>query len=144
MSVRPSFRHDFFSSLLLYFLSDLGLQFLKYHIKHSHLLYMFFIYLFIFTLQWRIHGSVCDAFINEPAHDKTYDKPCATSEDSDQPAHPRSLIRVFAYRMCLLKPPGYTKRDKREPLPYWMDVQADLRICWLHRSYCRFCRVLAY
>ena len=23
----------------------------------------------------------------EPAHDKTYNKSCATSEDSDQPAH---------------------------------------------------------
>ena len=65
------------------------------------------------------------------------------SEDSDQPAHPRSLIRVFADRMCLLKPPIYPKRDKREPLPYWVDVQADLSLCWSHRSYCRFCRALA-
>ena len=48
---------------------------------------------------------------------KTYSKTCATSEDSDQPAHPRSLIRVFADRMCLGQPPGYPKRDKREPLP---------------------------
>ena len=38
---------------------------------------------------------------------------CATSEDSDQPAHLRSLIRVFADRMCLLQPPGYPKRDKK-------------------------------
>ena len=29
------------------------------------------------------------------------------------------------------------------PLPYWVDVQADLRLCWLHRS-CRFCRALAH
>ena len=42
--------------------------------------------------------------IFEPAHDKTYNKTCAISEDSDQPAHPRSLIRVFADRMCLLQP----------------------------------------
>ena len=33
---------------------------------------------------------------NGPAHDKTYNKTHAASEDSDQPAHPRSLIRVFA------------------------------------------------
>ena len=33
---------------------------------------------------------------NEPAHEKTYNKTCATSEDSDQTAHLRSLIRVFA------------------------------------------------
>ena len=29
-------------------------------------------------------------------HDKTYNKTCATSEDTDQPAHPRSIISVFA------------------------------------------------
>ena len=39
--------------------------------------------------------------ISEPAHDKTYNKTCATREDSDQPAHPRRLIRVFVDRMCL-------------------------------------------
>ena len=43
----------------------------------------------------------------EPALDKTNNKTCATGEDSDQPAHPRSLIRVFAGRMCLLQLPGY-------------------------------------
>ena len=36
------------------------------------------------------------------------------------------------------------KRDTREPLPYCLDVQADLRLCWSHRSYCRFCRKLAH
>ena len=77
-------------------------------------------------------------------HDKTYNKTCATSEDSDQPAHPRSLIRVFADRMCLLQPPGYPKKYKRGPSPYWMDVQADLSLCWSHRSYCRFCRAQAH
>ena len=45
--------------------------------------------------------------------------------------------------MCLLQSPGYPKRDKREPLPYWVDVQADPSLCWSHRSYCRFCRALA-
>ena len=58
-----------------------------------------------------------------PAHNKTYNKTCATSEDSDQTAHPRSLIRFFADCMCLSQPPGYPKRDKRELLPYW----------WLYR-----------
>ena len=45
--------------------------------------------------------------------------------------------------MCLLQTPGYPKRGKREPLPYWVDVQTDLSLCWSHRSYCRFCRALA-
>ena len=56
--------------------------------------------------------------ITEPAHDKTYNKNCAISEDSGQPAHPRNLISVFAVHMCLLQPQGYSKRDKREPLLY--------------------------
>ena len=33
---------------------------------------------------------------NEPQHDKTNKMTCAPSEDSDQPGHPPSLIRVFA------------------------------------------------
>ena len=45
--------------------------------------------------------------------------------------------------MCLLQPPGYPKRDKREPLLYWVDVQADPSLCRSHRSYCRFCCALA-
>ena len=46
--------------------------------------------------------------------------------------------------MSLLQPPGYSNRDNREPLPYWVDVQADLNLCWLNMPYCRFCRVLAH
>ena len=34
----------------------------------------------------------------EPPHDKTNKIACAPSEDSDQPGHPPSLIRVFAVR----------------------------------------------
>ena len=33
--------------------------------------------------------------IFEPPHDKTNKMACASSEDSDQPGHPPSLIRVF-------------------------------------------------
>ena len=81
-----------------------------------------------------------------PAHDKTYKKTCARSEDSDQPVHPRSLVRPesFADRMCLLQPPGYLKWNKWNPLPYWVDIQDDLRFCWLHTSDCRFCQALAH
>ena len=67
----------------------------------------------------------------------------ATSEVSDKPAHPPGLTRVFAYSMCLSQPPDYTKRDEREPLPYRVDIQADMSLCWLHRSYYRFCHGLA-
>ena len=36
---------------------------------------------------------------NEPPYDKTCKLACALSEDSDQPGHPPSLIRAFAFRM---------------------------------------------
>ena len=74
--------------------------------------------------------------------DETY-KTCAASEDSDQPAHLCSLIRVFADRMFLLQPPGYAKRNELESLSYWVDVEADLSLSWSQRSYCRFCHALA-
>ena len=38
------------------------------------------------------------SFITEPPHDKTNEMACAPSEDSDQPGHPPSRIRVFAVR----------------------------------------------
>ena len=52
----------------------------------------------------------------KPANDKTYDKTCVTSEDLDQPAHPRSLIRVFADRMCHLQSTGYPKRESKRAI----------------------------
>ena len=66
--------------------------------------------------------------INELGH-KTYNKTCATSKDSDQPAH--------------LQPPGYPKRNKQEPLSYWVDLQADLHLSCSQMSNRRFCRALA-
>ena len=58
-------------------------------------------------------------------------KTCATSEDSDQPAHLWSLIRVITDLMCLLQPLGYPKRDKREPLPYCLMY----RLIWVFAGY---------
>ena len=55
---------------------------------------------------------------NKPAHDKTYNRTSAISEDSDQPVHPHSLIRVFADGICLLQPQDYLNRDEREPMTY--------------------------
>ena len=47
---------------------------------------------------------ICDAYVDsrknhsEPPHDKTNNMTFVPSEDSDQPGHPPSLIRVFAVR----------------------------------------------
>ena len=53
----------------------------------------------------------------EPESNKTCSKTCATSDASDQPAHPRSLIRIYADRLSFLQPPGYPKKDEQELLP---------------------------
>ena len=68
----------------------------------------------------------------------------AINKDSDQPAHLCRLIRVFADHMYLLQFQLYPKSDKLDPLPHWVDIQADLSLCWSHRSYCWFCRALAH
>ena len=70
----------------------------------------------------------------EPLYDKTYHKTCATSEDSYQPAHLHSLIKFFADRTCFLQPPGYPKKDNENPLPYWVNAQADLCLHCSHKS----------
>ena len=40
--------------------------------------------------------------IFEPVHEISNNVVCATSKASDQPAHTRSLIRVFACRLSIL------------------------------------------
>ena len=53
-------------------------------------------------------------------------------------------ISFFPDHMCLLQPSGYSKRDKQKSLPYWVDLHAELSLCWSHRSYCRFYLALAH
>ena len=35
--------------------------------------------------------------MNEPSHDKTYNKTCVTSKDSHQPVHTLSMAKVLNY-----------------------------------------------
>ena len=44
------------------------------------------------------HGLPPSFRVRDTAHDKTNKIACAPSEDTDQPGHPSSLIRVFAVR----------------------------------------------
>ena len=62
----------------------------------------------------------------------------APSEDSDQPGHLPSLIRVFT---VLMKKPwalSYPLSAQRRLWPDWADAQADLRLCWAHTHYVGF------
>ena len=65
----------------------------------------------------------------ELPRDKTNEMICAPSEDSDQPGHPPSLIRIFAVRRkkgWILSYPLSAQRRLRSD---WADAQADLSLC---------------
>ena len=62
----------------------------------------------------------------EPPRDKTNKMTCAPSEDSDQPGHPPSLIRVFAVHMKKAWVLRYLLRAQRRLCSDWADAQAVL------------------
>ena len=76
--------------------------------------------------------------INESAHDKTNKMAGAPSEDSDQPGHTPSLIRVFAVRMkrvwilSYMYPLSAQQRLRSD----WTDAQADMSLSWAHLLFC--------
>ena len=76
--------------------------------------------------------------INEPSHDKTNKMACVPSEDSDQPGHPPSLIRVFAVRMKKAWVLSYPLSAQRRLWSDWADAQADLSLHWAHSHFVGF------
>ena len=67
-----------------------------------------------------------------PPHDKTNKMVCASREDSDQPGHPPSLIKVFAVRMKKPWVLSYPMSAHRILWSDWIDAQADLSLRWAH------------
>ena len=63
---------------------------------------------------------------------------CAASENSDQPWHPPSLIRVFAVRMKKAWALGYPLSAQWRLWSDWADAQADLSLCWAHTHFVGF------
>ena len=63
---------------------------------------------------------------------------CAPSEDSDQPGHPPSLIRVFAVRMKKAWVLSYPLSPQRRLWSDWVDAQADLNLHWAHSHFVGF------
>ena len=68
----------------------------------------------------------------------------ASCEDSDQPGHPPSLIRIFAVRVLGSLGPKLSSGEQRRRWSDWTDAQADLSLGWAHRSFCWFCRAVAH
>ena len=63
---------------------------------------------------------------------------CAPSEDSDQPGHPPSLIRVFAVRMKIVWVLSYPFSAQRRRWSDWANAQADLSLRWKHGHFVGF------
>ena len=60
---------------------------------------------------------------------------CAPSEDSDEPRHPPSLIRVFAVRSMGSLGHQVSSCGQRRLWSDWADSQADQSLCWVY-SHC--------
>ena len=54
------------------------------------------------TLKQHLNRENTKILPYEPVHEISNNVVCATSKDSDQPAHMRSLIRAFASRLSIL------------------------------------------
>ena len=63
---------------------------------------------------------------------------CAPSEDSDQPGHPPSLIRVFAVRMKKAWVLSHPLSAQQRLWSDWADAQADLSLRWAHSHFVGF------
>ena len=66
---------------------------------------------------------------------------CALSEDSDQPGHSPSLIRVFAVRTKKAWVLSYPLSAKQKPWSDWVDARADLSLRWVQSFW--FCHEVA-
>ena len=85
----------------------------------------------------------CNKIIELP-HDKTNKMICAPSEDSDQPGHSPSLIRVFAVCSVGSWGPNVSSCGQRRLWSDWADAQADRSVHWAQRSFCWFCHEAAH
>ena len=74
----------------------------------------------------------------EPPHDKTNKMACAPIEDSDQPGHPPSLIRVVTVRMKKAWVLSYPLSAQRRLCSDWVDALADLSLRWAHSHFVGF------
>ena len=78
----------------------------------------------------------------EPSHDKTNKMACATSEDSDQPRPPPSLIGVFVVRMKKAWVLSYHLSAQRRLCSDWTDSQDYLSLRWVHSHIVGFVMML--
>ena len=80
----------------------------------------------------------------QPPHDKTNNMVRAPSDNSDQPEHPPSLIRVFSVRMKKPWVLSYPSSAQRRLWSDWADTQAELSLRWARMPFCWFCHEAAH
>ena len=103
-------------------------QTVQYKISHHGLM----------LLSVAVHSSCI--FLNQKwaATRQNQQNECAPSEDSDQPGHPSSLIRVFAVHMKKAWVLSYPLSVQRRLWSDWADAQADLSLRWAHTYFVGF------
>ena len=102
-------------------------------------LYRWSIICFCFVVVFSyLYAHVCSCE-NEPRYVRTSKMAHAPSEDSDQPRHPPSLIRVFAVCMKKAWVLSYPLSAQRRLWSDWANVQADLSLRWAHMPLWWFC-----
>ena len=101
---------------------------------HGYIVYMF-VYTCILDIWVRVYMS---RDMTKPATWQNQQNGCAPSEDSDQPGHPPSLIRVFAVRMKKHWVLSYALSTQRRLWSDWADAQADLSLRWAHTHFVGF------
>ena len=80
----------------------------------------------------------------EPPHDKTNKMAFAPSENSDQPKHSPSLIRVFAVHSMGSWGPNASSYEQPRLCSDWADAQAYLSLRWTQRPFYWFCNESAH
>ena len=100
--------------------------------------YVLFVVLHVVRTEWAQNSLLA---IFEQQHVKMT---CAANEDSDQPGHPPSLIRVFAVRMKKSWVLSYPFSEQRRLRSDWADAQTDLSLRWTHMSFYWFCYAAAH
>ena len=104
----------------------------------SALLYVwpktFYICIYLILFSWKVHGQK----IMWATSWQNQQNECVPSEDSDQPGHPPSLIRVFAVHSMGSWGPKVSSCGQRRLWSDWVDAQADLSLRWTHSHFVGF------
>ena len=72
--------------------------------------------------------------ITAPQREKKSLQTCAPSEDSDQPMHSHSLIRIFTRRILDSQGCQVSSCEQRRLRSACADAQADFSLRWVHMS----------